>query len=94
MHTDCGFLPHFINASVLQTHFINLTTFPAKPHSNKNLSVYSIIYQAHAVYPIITLITMTENRGQKQCSLTTGRHCDFTQVMSVKRKIEGQINSL
>lgn len=35
-----------------------------------------------------------ENRVQEQCSLTTSRHGDFTQEMSIKREIEGQINSL
>lgn len=35
-----------------------------------------------------------ESRVQEQCSLTTSCHGDFTQEMSIKREIEGQIYSL
>lgn len=92
--THTLFLLHFINASVLQTHFVNLTTFPAKPCSNKTVCVQSNMPSTYRISNNNTSSYHWENRVWEQCSLTTSRHSDFTQEMSIEREIEGQIDSL
>lgn len=93
-HRHSLFLLHFINASVLQTHFVNLTTFPPKPCSNKTVCVQSNMPGTYSVSNNNTSKYYSENRVREQCSLTTSRHSDFTQEMSIEREIEGQIDSL